>query len=157
MEPRFIVDINVGRLARWLRAMGYDAVLFTREDDNDMVRTALKEDRIVLTKDRGILQRRLAATGRLRVVHLTSDIVREQLRQMVAALALNPTHHPFSRCLECNRPLEERNKEEVEGHVPPHVFRTQREFSQCPSCGRIYWQGTHWEAMRRKLGELGAG
>lgn len=151
-----MVDINVGRLARWLRAMGYDAALFTRQDDSDLVRTALKEGRIVLTKDGGIARRRVATTGQLRLLHLRSDSVPEQLRQVVAAFSLNPTHHPFSLCLECNRPLEERGKEEVKGLVPPYVFRTQQEFSQCPSCGRIYWQGTHWEAMRRKLRDLEA-
>ncbi len=66
MEPRFMVDIKVGRLARWLRAMGYDAALFTGRDDSDMVRTALKEGRIVLTRDGGVAQRRVATTGRLR-------------------------------------------------------------------------------------------
>lgn len=151
-----MVDINVGRLARWLRAMGYDAALFTSQDDSDMVRMALKEGRAVLTKDRGIAQRRVATTGRLRVLHLRSDSVPEQLRQVVAAFSLNPTHHPFSRCLECNQPLEERRKEEVKGLVPPYVFHTQQEFSQCPSCRRIYWQGTHWQAMCHRLRELQA-
>ena len=149
-----MVDINVGRLARWLRAMGYDAVLFTGRDDSDMVRTALKEERIVLTRDGGVARRRVATTGRLRVLLLRSDSVREQLRQVVSAFSLNPTHRPFSLCLECNRPLEGRGKEEVVGLVPTYVFSTQWEFSQCPSCGRIYWQGTHWDAMRNWLQEL---
>ncbi len=151
-----MVDINVGRLARWLRAMGYDAALFTSHDDSDLVRAALKEGRIVLTKDGGIARRRVATTGRLRVLHLRSDSVPEQLRQVVSAFSLNPTHRPFSLCLVCNQPLEERRKETVKGQVPPYVFRTQQDFSRCPSCGRIYWQGTHWEAMRRRLRELEA-
>jgi len=154
VEPQFMVDINVGRLARWLRATGYDADLFTGRDDSDMVRTALKEGRIVLTRDGGVARRRVVTTGRLRVLHLRSDSVREQLRQVVSAFSLNPTHRPFSLCLECNRPLEGRGKEVVVGLAPTYVFSTQWEFSQCPSCGRIYWQGTHWDAMRSWLQEL---
>jgi uncharacterized protein with PIN domain len=151
-----MVDINVGRLARWLRAMGYDAVLFTGRDDSDMVRTALKEERIVLTRDGGVARRRVATTGRLRVLLLRSDSVREQLRQVVSAFSLNPTYRPFSLCLECNRPLEGHGKEEVVGLVPPYVLSIQWEFSRCPSCERIFWQGTHWDAMRSRLRELEA-
>lgn len=149
-----MVDINVGRLARWLRAMGYDALLFTAKDDNDMVRAALAEGRIILTKDGEITRRRLATSGRLRVLHIESQQVWEQLRQVAAAFHLDSQRRPFTMCLECNQPLEWRDKEAVRDRVPPYVFRTQQEFSECPRCHRIYWQGSHWRAMSRELNRL---
>lgn len=152
--PQFMVDVNVGKLARWLRAMGYDAVLFRHRDDNQMVRQALAEGRVILTKDGEISQRRVVANGQLRVLHITSDEVMAQLHQVVKTLSLNSHHRPFTRCLECNLPLEPRQKEAVRELVPPYVFRTQQDFSQCPGCGRIYWQGTHWEAISRRLKAL---
>ncbi|MDP6100266.1 MAG: Mut7-C RNAse domain-containing protein [Dehalococcoidia bacterium] len=134
--------------------MGYDAALFTESDDSSIVRTALKEGRIVLTRDSGVVRRRVATTGRLQVLLLRSDSVWKQLSQVVTNFSLNPTHRSFSLCLECNHLLEGRSKEEVVGLVPPYVLSTQWEFSRCPSCGRIYWKGTHWDAMRSRLQEL---
>lgn len=148
MPPRFLMDVNVGRLVTWLRALGYDAIRFGGGHDNEMVRLALEQERVILTKDGELLRRRVTSSGRLRVVHIESDDFREQLRQVVRELGLKD-HRPFTRCLECNQPLEPRSREAVAGSVPPYVFATQREFSQCPACGRIYWQGTHWEAMSR--------
>lgn len=149
-ELKFIVDENVGKLAKWLRLMGYDTVYFSG-DDSEMVATALRENRIILTRDTAIVRRRLATTGRLRVVLLTTEDAEQQIGQVIGALGLGCRFRPFSLCLECNRPLEERSKEEVKGRVPPYVFRTQEQYMECPACHRIYWRGTHWAAMTRKL------
>ena len=149
--PAFIVDRNVGRLARWLRMMGYDAVLFGEEGDDKMIATALGQGRTILTRDTGIPRRRLATTGRLGVFLLDSDNPAEQIRRLVLGLGLDPLLAPFSRCLEDNRPLVERTRDEVASRVPPYVFKTQPEFRECPSCHRIYWRGTHWRAMTEEL------
>jgi len=153
VPPRFLVDVNVGRLVTWLRALGYDAVRFRGGHDNEMVKFALEQGRVILTKDGELLRRRVTSSGRLRVVHIDSDDFREQLRQVVREVRLKD-HRPFTRCLECNQPLAPRSREEVAGKVPPYVFATQREFSQCPTCLRIYWQGTHWQAMNSLFREL---
>jgi len=153
-EVRFIVDHNVGKLARWLRMMGYDTLLFTGGDDSRMVSRAAREGRVILTRDRGIMQRRLVTSGRLRAMLISSEEPPQQMRQVINTLKLDCRFQPFSRCLECNHPLAERSPEEVRELVPPYVFKTQSQYMACPACGRIYWRGTHWEAMTRMLNEL---
>ena len=154
MELKFIVDNNVGKLAKWLRIMGYDAVLFSEVDDGKMIKTALVEDRVILTKDSQIMRRRLITTGRLKAVLIKEDDIRAQLRQVVTALNLDYHFRPFSICLECDKTLVEKNKEAVRKLVPPYVFKTQEQYMECPSCHRLYWRGTHWQAMSRELDEL---
>jgi uncharacterized protein with PIN domain len=157
METRFIADNNVGKLARWLRLMGYDTVLFKQKDDGEIIKTALSENRVVLTKDGEFMRRRLVAEGKLRAVHIKQDGPVQQVQEVVAALNLDRHFKPFSRCLECNATLIARSKEEVKGLVPDHVFQTQTEYTQCPACHRIYWSGTHWQSMVRRLRELQVG
>ncbi len=150
-DLKFIVDHNVGKLAKWLRMMGYDTLFFDLGDDSDMVATALSEGRIILTRDTEIMRRRVVTTGRLKVILIQSEEPQLQMRQVVEALGLDCQFRPFTLCLECNQPLVERDKQEVKDLVPPYVFRTQSQYMQCPACRRIYWQGTHWKAMTRRL------
>ena len=157
MEPKFMVDQNVGKLARWLRMMGYDALLFEGENDGQMVKLALAKDRLLLTKDSQIMLRRVVTSGHLKVILIESDEPAEQLRQVMEALGLDYHLNPFSRCLECNTLLQPRQPEEVCHLVPPYVYHTQSRYVQCPSCGRVYWRGTHWAAMRRRLAEFSKG
>ena len=154
MEVNFIVDNNVGKLAKWLRIMGYDALLFQGEDDGKMISLALSESRIVLTKDTQIMKRRLVASGKLKAILIEGDNPRAQLRQIVSTLDLDYQFRPFSRCLECNQNLVGRDKDEMSELVPLYVFKTQSQYMECPLCHRIYWKGTHWEAMSRELEEL---
>jgi uncharacterized protein with PIN domain len=151
VEIKFIVDNNVGRLAKWLRMMGYDALLFTEEDDGKMVKVALAQNRVILTKDTQIMRRRLVTSGRLKAILVEDDDPKVQLQQIVEDLDLDYQFRPFSICLECNQNLVERDKEEVRDLVPPHVFETQSLYMECPSCRRIYWRGTHWRAMSEDL------
>jgi uncharacterized protein with PIN domain len=156
MEPRFIVDVNVGRLATWLRIMGYDAVFQDPIEDNDLVRVALREGRVIVTRDGGLAERRLAATGRIKVVLVRDDEIRRQIDQVRGELNLDG-RNGFSRCVRCNEPLGPRSRQSVEGLVPPYVYRTQDAFMECPVCGRVYWRGTHWDNMRKELGLLRSG
>ncbi|MEK7681423.1 MAG: Mut7-C RNAse domain-containing protein [Chloroflexota bacterium] len=149
--PRFLVDINVGRLARWLRVLGYDALLARDVDDNALVRLALREGRVLLTRDTQILKRRVVTLGLLRALLIQHDAVADQLRQVMDALSLEGTAHAFSRCIECNEPLAQRRPDEVRVMVPPYVYGTQRAYSQCPTCRRVYWRGTHWGNMRKEM------
>lgn len=154
MDIKFIVDNNVGKLAKWLRIMGYDALLFTEEDDGKMVKLALAQNRVILTKDTQIMRRRLVTSGRLKAILIEDDDSKVQLQQVVEDLDLDYQFRPFSVCLECNQNLVERDKEEVRDLVPPHVFETQSLYMECPSCHRIYWRGTHWQAMNRELAKF---
>lgn len=151
---RFIVDHNVGKLAKWLRMMGYDSLFFNGDDDSQMVRQALAEGRMILTRDAGIMQRRVVNNGRLKALLIESEEPERQMRQLVTTLDLNKKLNPFTLCLECNYPLVARSREEVKDRVPPYVYKNQAQYMECPACHRIYWRGTHWEAMTRKLEKL---
>jgi len=148
---KFIVDLNVGKLARWLRLMGYDTLFLPSLDDGEMVKLALSQQRVLLTRDTQIMRWHVVSSGRLKAVLVEGDDPRKQLLQVMESLNLNYRFNPFSRCLECNALLQPRSPREVEGEVPPYVFKTQSQYMQCPDCHRIYWRGTHWQAMNKVL------
>ena len=150
-ELRFIVDHNVGKLAKWLRMMGFDSLFFDGSDDSHMVARALSEGRVILTRDTEIMKRRVINSGRLKAVLINSEEPERQMWQLMDTLDLKRQFRPFTLCLECNQPLVERSREEVKDRVPPYVYKTQNQYMECPACHRIYWQGSHWKAMMRKL------
>ncbi len=149
--PRFIADENVGKLARLLRLAGYDTLFFSGENDARLVELALASGRIILTRDTRIPLRKPIAGGKIRAVLLREDSPEKQMQQVVRELNLLEHLRPFSLCLECNQPLHPLGREEVRDRVPPYVWLTREEYSECPRCRRIYWKGTHWEAMTRTL------
>lgn len=150
MRAKFIVDTNVGKLARWLRVMGYDTLFINPIDDEGLIRIALKEKRVLLTKDTQIMLRRVVTSGKLQVILIEGDDPRDQMRQVAWTMKLDQERQ-FTRCLECNESLVRRSKEDVRDLVPPYVFQTQSQYFQCPACHRIYWRGTHWQRMKREL------
>jgi uncharacterized protein len=156
MEISFIVDSNAGKLARWLRMMGYDALFFRDIDDGQLVDLALAEGRVVVTRDTQIARRRVAASGKVRVILSRDDDPKKQLLQVTKELDLDWRGTEFTRCMECNRRLVPRSREEVKDLVPPYVFRTQSRYMQCPTCSRVYWHGTHWQRMKESLEEIRA-
>lgn len=153
MKPRFIVDCNVGRLARWLRALGYDATFHVHIEDAALVREAAAETRVLLTRDRDLLKRRVIQSGAVRAILIRHDEVTAQLRQVFAELGLD-VEQSLTRCIECNAELEPTQADRVAERVPPYVRRTQTRYSECPGCGRIYWAGTHWQHMREVFAAL---
>ena len=154
METKFFADNNVGKLAKWLRMMGYDTRFFDGSDDSHMISIALAEGRVILTRDTQIMRRRLVTSGQLKAILIQSDNAEQQMRQVIDSLKLDCQFKPFSICLECNQPLLPRSKEQVKDLVPPYVFQTQVQYMECPNCHRIYWRGTHWQAMTEKLKKL---
>jgi len=142
---KFLVDSMLGRLAKWLRILGYDTLYFSSLDDNDLVRIARAEGRVVLTRDREMVRRRGIDS-----LLIESDNFREQVRQVSRDLGLRGDAS-FTRCPVCNSPLQGVAKEAVRERVPPYVFKTQERFSLCPQCDKIYWRGTHWQRMRERL------
>jgi uncharacterized protein with PIN domain len=153
-ELKFIVDHNVGKLAKWLRMIGYDTTLFRSSDDSHMVANALTEGRVILTRDTQIMKRRVVTSGKLKTILIQSDKSELQIRQVIDNLRLDCQFRPFTICLECNQPLVAKNTEDVIDLVPQYVFQTQNHYVQCPVCHRIYWRGTHWQAMTQKLERL---
>ena len=134
--------------------IGYDTLFFTGDDDWQMIIQALNEDRVILTKDTEIMRRGVVVSGRIKAVLIKSDNPEQQIKQVIDTFTLNTGENLFSICLECNRVLEERTPQQVERRVPKYVFQTQDYFLECPYCHRIYWRGTHWEAMTRKLAKF---
>ncbi|MFQ5520484.1 MAG: Mut7-C RNAse domain-containing protein [Candidatus Methylomirabilia bacterium] len=148
--PRFVVDAMLGRLARWLRAMGYDTVYLRSATDQRLLQFAHTEDRILLTRDA-----RLARLAAARGYRLRADEVDRQLAEVVDRLQLTPPDAGWlSRCLACNVPLEPRIKETLRGLVPDYIYATQTEFAGCPGCGKIYWQGSHADRILTRLARL---
>ena len=137
--PRFLCDVMLGRLARWLRALGYNAAYDNAAADPDLLRRAARERRILVTRDT-----RLAAEGRSsRILLLHANDTAGQLRELAGALGIARHPGPLKRCTVCNALLRKATDSQVEECVPDYVRSTQQAFRACPGCGRVYWPGTH--------------
>jgi len=134
--------------------MGYDTLFFDGINDSRMIATALAEGRVILTRDTQIMRRRVITSGQLKAILIKGDEPELQMRQVIDTLNLDCRFRPFTICLECNQLLVERSKRQVKDLVPPYVFQTQNQYMECPTCHRIYWRGTHWQAMTKKLNKL---
>ncbi len=149
---RFIVSRELGRLARWLRILGYDTSYFDSIDKRGLLITALREGRLIITRTSAFKDHH-----GLEMIYIESDRVEEQIKQVIAKLRLIiPQKALFSRCVECNQILENISKQEVKGKVPPYVFKTVEQFKKCPDCKKIYWVGTHWNNVKKFAARLGA-
>jgi uncharacterized protein with PIN domain len=143
---RFIADVMVGKLARWLRVLGFDVMYSNKYDDDEVIRIADAENRIILTRDTRLAARRPNSQCLL----IESGNYQEQIRQVLRSFDLK-NFNVFSRCLECNAALQDVDKESVFDKVPPYVYLTQDRFARCPSCDRVYWHGTHAEEMLKRI------
>ncbi len=152
MESRrkFLCDHMLGTLARWLRILGFDTVYPSTLEDRELVSLAGREGRLLLTRDMDLGKRRDT-----QALYISSDVLDEQVEQVLRDLRLT-LQEPMSRCPVCNGALVEVSKEEVSGKVPDGVYEHQREFWRCPECGKYYWQGSHWDRMRKKIEEYEA-
>ena len=148
MRERFVADSMLGTLAKWLRILGYDVLYFRQIRDEDLILTARKEGRILLTRDKELARK---FENSLYVPYLST---KDQLRFVVKRFGLSADGF-LSRCAIDNSPLERVPKEEVVGKVPEGVLERVDEFWRCPVCGRIYWRGTHVREMENWLRELG--
>jgi len=151
---KFVADINVGKLAKWLRVMGYDTLIFRGADDTGMLTLALAEERIILTRDTKFMERRAVKKGEVRAILIRGDELEAQVGDIISELKLPCAYEPFLICIECNELLVKREKPEVRERVPAYVYATQEEFMECPQCHRVYWKGTHWRQMGDRLAEL---
>lgn len=144
--PRFFADSMLAGLARWLRVLGHDAAHEAAIDDAELVRRAAEERRLVLTRDRGLAE----GWWTDGVLLLRSDRPLEQLREVAEATGIGPAA-PFSRCTRCNLPLGDPPADAVESRVPEDVRSGGRPLRGCAGCGRVYWEGSHTERMRRAV------
>ncbi len=144
-QTRFALDVHLGKLARLLRMFGFDSSYRAPLEDGELVRQALKEQRIVLSRDRGLLKRRAVTHGYL----VRSEIPRVQAVEIIGRFDLSRRISLFSRCMSCNAPLQNVEKSVVRTMLPAFVSDNHEQFSRCPGCAKLYWQGTHWEHMKR--------
>lgn len=147
---KFIADVMLGKLARWLRILGYDAAYDSTISDNDLILRAKKERRILLTMDTGIVER----CENVLCVHIDSPIVEEQIKQVVLTFKLDTDSKIFQRCTVCNTLVKEISKSNIKTQVPTQVFETNEQFWRCPNCKRIYWQGSHLSGVKRYLSNI---
>jgi len=146
-RTRFVLDVHLGRLAKSLRMLGFDTLYSNSYDDSSLSRISRDHRRIILTRDRELLKRSMITHGYC----LRSDQPMEQLLEVMRRFDLREKLRPFSRCLRCNSLLQEIDRQQAAASVPEYVARTYDRYKTCPECGRIYWQGSHWEHMRRVL------
>ncbi|MFN3543976.1 MAG: Mut7-C RNAse domain-containing protein [Thiobacillus sp.] len=146
-ETRFVADAHLGGLAHLLRMLGFDTLYDNHFHDDDIVAICAHDGRIVLTRDRELLKRR-AVTHGCYVHALKSE---DQLREVVTRFDLTQRARPFTRCLHCNVPLRPVDKASVLDRLPPRVRELYERFSTCDQCGRVYWEGSHFQNMRRML------
>lgn len=141
----------LGRLARWLRLLGYDTLYFKEIDDRALITLAEAEKRVLLTRDTRLVNRRPIKKGNVSAVLIRADELEYQLRELQSQLELSSG---AALCVICNQALAAIPKSEAAGAVPPYVYRTQSEFHRCPQCHRFYWPGTHWKRISEKIDSL---
>lgn len=144
-EPRFVLDVHLGRLAAYLRMLGFDAAYRSCATDPQLVRESAEQRRILLTRDRGLLKNSAVTHG----YWLRETDSRRQLAEIVSRFDLARELRPFTRCMACNGTLRAVVKEDLRGRVPASVAARFDDFRECPDCGRGYWQGGHYERMRK--------
>lgn len=149
-ETRFIVDANLGRLSRYLRMLGFDAHYDVNLSDEDIIRMAVKNKMIILTRDLGILKHSKVSRG----YFVRNQQPRQQIREVVRKFSLERKFNPFSRCIACNGQIKSVAKDQIIDLIPPKVNDDFDEFYQCADCGRVYWKGSHYESMLKKIEEL---
>lgn len=148
---KFIADRMLGKLAKGLRILGYDTVYYRGEEPYPLIQLARREARVVLTRNSKLLPR----TPEDRIIRITKDHPFLQLKELIQKRYIGADgENPFSRCLLCNAILNEIPREEAEGKVPDFIYYQEKKFFQCPTCQRIYWQGSHIENMKKKVEEL---
>ncbi len=147
-EAKFIADCMLGKLAKWMKILGFDTEYHTTIDDNELVEKAIEGKRILLTKDRNLIKRK-----RLKdYILIKSEIPLEQVKQVLKDKKLHLDQSSLlSRCLICNVKTIPIKKEEIKDLVPPYVYKTQKNFSHCPECERIYWGATHVDNILQQL------
>jgi len=152
-DPRFLLDNHLGRLAAFLRMLGFNCLYRNDFSDEQLVAILAQEERILLTRDRRLLMRKAVRCGYCP----RSLDPHEQLREVMRRYCLAPLAHPFQRCLRCNEPLEKVDKTAVLDLLEPKTRLYYEKFARCPGCGQVYWQGSHFERMQRLIGEYVGG
>ncbi|MDC4204957.1 MAG: hypothetical protein MPW17_16690 [Candidatus Manganitrophus sp.] len=154
IETRFIVDTNVGHLVRKLRMLGYDTLFINPVDDADLVQTADREERVVISGDRRLFDRKLIRSGRVKGVLIDTDQDHHTQLQLIVRTFGCGDGGSFIRCLECNTLFLSKSKEAARERVPPYVYETIAQYAYCPHCDQFFWEGEHVKRMRALIEKL---
>ena len=147
---RFIVDCMLGKLAKWLKILGFDALFFSKIEDDELLTIARKEGRILLTKDTGLIQQ----AKDVETLFLESEEWQDQVQQVLEHFNLREKVNPHTRCIDCNMVLKNLPKKNAKNLVSAFVFDKADSFALCPNCGRVFWRGTHFKDMEAKIQEI---
>lgn len=139
-ETRFVVDVNLGKLAQKLRLLGFDTLFRNDFEDDEIIEISLTERRTILTRDKGILKQNAVTHG----YFIRNDDPRKQLTEVIERFQLQNSFRPFSRCSNCNGELEEISKSKLDAILPDDTLTYYHEFWQCSGCGKVYWEGSHY-------------
>jgi uncharacterized protein with PIN domain len=149
-EIRFVLDTHLGKLAAYLRMLGFDSLYRNDYEDEELAHVSASQQRILLSRDRGLLKRSIVTHGYLvREAHPL-----QQLIEVLRRFDLSGSISPFRRCLHCNASLHLVPKELVSDRLPPETRKHYDEFNVCPKCDRIYWKGSHYQRMKRLIERL---
>ncbi len=147
---RFILDVHLGKLARYLRMLGFDAAYYRDADDFTIIDLSLRQLRIILTRDLGILKQSRVTHG----YWLRNHEPRQQLQEVLLTLDLFRQRQPFTRCMDCNGRIHPVDKVVIRGQIDKKIYQRFREFWQCRKCRKIYWRGSHYERMLQLVSAL---
>lgn len=146
-ELKFAVDSMLGKLAKWLRIMGYDVIYSPMIEDDYLMWLSSIEGRIVITRDTKFFKK----IGSKNSFFVRSDKLKEQVFEVIKGFDLNPEDNMLSRCVNCNTRLTQLPKEEASGLVPEYIFLNHEEFYYCENCKKVYWDGTHTANMKKMI------
>lgn len=146
-NPKFICDVHLGKLARYLRMTGLDTAYTNDLSDNDVVKISVNEKRAILTRDIELLKRTDVTHG----YYVRNTVALEQLKEIINRFQLINYIKEFTRCLNCNSMLDKIKKEEIEQRLPPKVRERQNDFFICYNCDKIFWKGSHYKNMINKI------
>jgi uncharacterized protein len=149
-ESKFVLDVHLGKLAAYLRMLGFDALYQSCFTDPELVRISSEQHRILLTRDRGLLMHSAVTHG----YWLRKTDSRRQLAEIVMRFDLKGSMRPFTRCMACNGVLRTIAKQEVLHFLPPRTAELHDDFRQCERCDRVYWKGSHYHRMQRWIQEI---
>jgi len=149
-EPKFVLDVHLGKLTRYMRMMGFDTIYKNNYNDDGLIKISLDDKRTILTRDREILKRNDVTHGHW----VRNENPEEQLKEIIERFDLKDQIKEFTRCLECNDLLKKVEKELVIEKLPPKVKEWYNEFFLCPQCNRIYWKGSHYERMQELISRI---
>lgn len=143
--PRFVLDNHLGRLARYLRMLGFDTLYSNDYQDDELAEISEREQRFLLTRDRGLLMRKIITRGYC----VRSKDPRKQFIEIAERFDLLDKLSPFQRCLRCNSPLQPVAKDEIVDRLQPLTKKYYHEFHICSGCSHVYWKGSHYQRMNR--------